>query len=594
MAVAYKGEDAIGLFPKKKLASNRKLGKLPKALVLLLFVATVMSVVVPVILIRQTRSRSGNVGTYPHAAVAADGIPCSTMGRRAMEELGGNVVDAAVATALCQGVVHFQSSGIGGGGFLVFYNRSTGTVEAVNFREKAPSSAYEEMLLDNKTNPAVTVGVPGELKGLETIWRNYGQVEWAKLFDLVADLAENGFEVSEALESGINSVKSTLDTDERFSSLKELLAPGGVYLKAGDILKRPVLANTLRAIGANGSADLLYKSEWTDEMIKEINAFGGNFTYDDFASYEAPLSLPLQGPFMNMTMYGVAPPASGVVHQLMLNILSGFNMEPTDFGLLSYQRTIETYKFAYGQRNKLGDPVFEPDVDDLVTVMLDPDTANTMRNQIKDNATFPPEYYEGNYSLPNERGTTHFSIVDSFGNAVAMTSTVNTGFGSLIRSPSTGLIYNDEMFDFSTPGVPDIWGLPPDPRNFVKPGKQPQSSTCPSVLIDSNGDVAMVIGGSGGSRITTAVGLAVTKYYIFQKSLEMAIDPARPHHQLIPNVVFVENEFPMEYQNGLRNIGHEVNVSSRHAVVQGIVRNPTNGQLTAVCDHRKGGKPDGF
>ncbi|XP_065831106.1 glutathione hydrolase 1 proenzyme-like [Oscarella lobularis] len=587
-------DDQPLVVPTKRIRFSATKRYLVLLLVVLVLGAITLSIALPLCLTGTKKSTSpSNEGQYAHAAVAADSALCSTLGRRAMQELGGNAVDAAVATTLCLGVVHPQSSGIGGGGFLVIYNRSTGQAESFNFREAAPTGAYEMMLLDQNEKPGVVVGVPGEVKMLEEIWQKYGQADWKSLFDMAAEVAD-GFEVNSPLASAIASVKEKLDEDPRFSSLKDLVAPDGVYLREGDTMKRPLLAQTLRAIGASGSSDIFYKSDWTSTMVQEINELGGGFTYDDFALYETPSGSALQGEFMDMTVYGMKPPASGVVHQLMLNILSGYDMTADDFGLLSYQRTIETFKFAYGQRNKLGDPVFEPDVEDLVDVMMNPATANEMRAKIMDDATFPPEYYEGNYSLPDEHGTTHFSVIDSDGNAVALTTTVNTYFGSKIHSPTLGLIYNDEMRDFSTPNTTDVWDLPPNPRNFVKPGKRPLSSTCPSVLVDSNGDVAMAIGAAGGSRITPAVALAVTKFYIFQKTLLESIDPPRPHHQLIPNVVFIENSFPDEYADGLRDIGHQVNLTSSGAVVQGIVRDPNTKELTAVCDIRKDGEPDGF
>lgn len=539
---------------------------------------------------------ANNSGWYAHAAVAADAPICSTVGTSILKK-GGSAVDGAVATQICQGVVNFQASGLGGGGFMVIYNRSTGTAEAINFRESAPQNAFETMLLQKDSRPTLTTGVPGELRAMHMAWTKYGKLPWSDLFQPSIELAQNGFAVTKGLFMSIDGDKELILKDPFAASLRELLAPNGDFPVEGDTIKRPVLANTLKLIAEQGP-DVIYNGSLTSQLVKELNDAGANFTEADFNNYSAESVEPLRGTFRNMTVFSMPPPSSGAVLQLIIGILDLYNMTPKDFGLLSYQRTIEAFKFAYGQRTHLADPTFVSTVQRQVEFMMDPKTAEKMKSMIRDNQTFPPSYYNITYPLPHESGTCHFSVLDQEGNAVALTTTINTGFGSLVRSNSTGIIFNDELLDFSTPNHTDIWGLPPNPINFIKPGKRPQSSTSPTILVDSSGQVMMVTGASGGTRITSTVGLITSGYFVFKEGLKNATDMKRVHHQLLPDVIFMEPGFPEDITMGLEKIGHRVNytatVDHYFSAAQSIVRDVDRGLLNAVCDNRKGGAPDGF
>lgn len=572
--------------------------KMARVILIVVITAVCVSIAVPLSLVKISNptEQQENSGWYSHAAVAADAPVCSVVGTSVLK-MNGSAVDAAIATQICQGVVNFEASGLGGGGFMIIYNRSTGESEAIDFRESAPSNSYPTMLLDIGTRPTLTTGVPGELRGIEMAWKKYGRLPWSKLFEPSISLAENGFKVTKAVEMSISSAKDYILNTPAAWSLKQLLAPNGQFLKEGDTMKRPVLANTLRLIADHG-VDVVYNGSLTSQLVKEINEAGANFTEFDFNNYTATSSSPVVGKFNGMTVLGMPPPGSGAVLQLIIGILDLYNMTPSDFGLLSYQRTIEAFKFAYAQRVHLADPAFVSGIAQQVDFMMSSSTAKKMKGMISDNTTYPPSYYNITFGVPDESGTCHFSVVDQEGNAVALTTTINTAFGCLVRSNSTGIIFNDELRDFSTRNHTDIWNLPPNPINFIEPGKRPQSSMSPTILVDSLGQTRMVSGASGGTRITSTVGLITSGYFIFKETLEKVTDMPRVHHQLLPDVVFMEAGFPQNIKEGLEKIGHKVNytVNGDHyfSDAQSIIRDAESGSLNAVCDNRKGGAPDGF
>ena len=585
--------------PKRKGKRMTRVKCLAGVLLIALAVTVGVSVAVPLVLHKTystTTKEANNSGWYAHAAVAADAPICATVGTSILKK-SGSAVDAAVATQICQGVVNFQASGLGGGGFMVIYNRSSRSAEAINFRETAPENAFEKMLLQKDSRPTLTTGVPGELRAMHMAWKKYGKLPWSDLFQPSIDLAENGFTVTKGLYMSIDGDKDQIINNPFAQSLRELLAPNGEFPKEGDTIKRPVLANTLKLIAEQGP-DVIYNSSLTSQLVKELNEAGANFTEFDFNNYTAESVEPLKGRFKNMTVFTMPPPASGAVLQLVIGILDLYNMTPKDFGLLSYQRTIEAFKFAYAQRTHLADPAFVSSIQQQVDFMMDPKTAEKMKRMISDYRTFPTSYYNITYPLREETGTCHFSVMDQEGNAVALTTTINTGFGSLVRSNSTGIIFNDEMLDFSTPNHTDIWGLPPNPINFIKPGKRPQSSIAPAILVDSSGQVMMVTGASGGTRITSTVGLITSGHFLFKEGLKNATDMKRVHHQLLPDVIFMEPGFSKEITIGLEKIGHKVNytasVDHYFSAAQSIVRDADNGLLNAVSDNRKGGAPDGY
>lgn len=553
---------------------------------------------------------------YRHAAVAADNAECSKAGRNILRK-GGSAVDAAIATTLCVGVINMHSTGIGGGGFMMVYDSHKRSAEVIDFRETAPEKSGVDLFKGDPMNGirgGLAVAVPGELRGLEAAWKKYGKLPWKELFKPAINIAKRGFIIPETVAIAINIWKDLLMKDKTF---RRVFTRNGKLLKKGDRLTRPQLAKTLQLIARAGSAEPLYNGPMSKAIVKEVDAAGGVMTLNDLKNYEAKFRPVLKSKLDDMTLLSCPPPTAGPVLALTLNILDGYKMGPSDLDsnpVRTYHRIIEAFKFAYKYRSLLADPDYEKDVDKTVKEMMSTKLAHELRHLITDNETHASDYYgTPRYHVPIKTGTTHLAVYAANGDAVSLTSTVNGYFGAKFLSNKLGFVYNNEMDDFSAPNVTNEFGLPPSPANFIKPGKRPQSSAVPVMMLDKKGNVLMTIGAAGGTIITTSVAQSIMNYFWFKKDLQTAITMPRVHDQLFPTSVFAETKFPADFVKGLEAIGHKVKVSDvSHAVVQGIVKNPykfkmvdSHGrrkgyvynlipQIYAESDYRKGGLPAGY
>jgi gamma-glutamyltranspeptidase/glutathione hydrolase/leukotriene-C4 hydrolase len=536
---------------------------------------------------------------YRHAAVAADAPQCSVIGTDILRK-GGSAVDAAIAACICLGVVNLHSTGIGGGGFMVVRQAGSDSSSIIDFREVAPQSAYEDMY-DEDPDLALTgplaIAVPGQLKGLDYAHLRYGNLPLADLFAPSINLAREGFPVSKTIAHAIQSIKDILNgSSPEFEGIRELLAPNGEPLKEGDILKQATLADTLQLISDNG-IEYFYETMAAD-MAKEINESGGNYSVGDFTDYRIVERTPTETMFNDYHVISTPPPSGGAVLSMMLSILEGYGFKPGSLSGQDYHLIVEAFKLSYAYRVLLGDPEFNTTVQEVENFMLNKSDVQKLRDRlIRSNTTFPPEHYtEGSpFHIPLRTATSHLSVLAENGDAVAVTTTINTYFGSKIRSKKYGFIFNNEMADFSIPDQdePDDF-LPPGPANYIEPGKRPQSSTTPTVILNRDRRVVMVVGASGGSTITTGVAQVILDILSFGEGLVEAIDRKRLHHQLIPNFVIPEEGFSSEYLAVLEERGHEIKYNKSFSnVVQGIYA-PLQGSIYAYSDPRKGGKPDGY
>lgn len=321
---------------------------------------------------------------------------------------------------------------------------------------------------------------------------------------------------------------------------------------------------------------------------------------EDLKNYEVvwqtPVSVDLGS---DNVLYSMGPPASGAILAYILNILKYFNIKSGDETPLMFHRVAEAFKWAYAQRSKLGDP-FDTDITDLVNELVKNMTSDEFARQtyLKINDTFTvndPNYYGGDFWNPNDSGTSHTSILAPNGDAVSVTSTVNLHLGARILSPSTGIIYNDEMDDFSYPNITNDFAVPPSPHNFLKPGKRPLSSMTPVIVINKQtGNVRIVTGAAGGSRITTSTSLVVLRNLWLGQDIKSAIDERRIHHQLLPMTVDCEAGLEQEIIDGLKLRGHQiVEKSGTQSVVTGISVE-ADGFIYANADERKAGGIAGF
>lgn len=538
-------------------------------------------------------------GPYKHASVASDAGPCSTIGKDILQR-NGSVVDSAVATMLCVGVINMHSTGIGGAGFMLVYNRSRRSAEVFDFRGVAPIKATKDMFKNisyEEINGTLATDVPGEVRGYYAAWKAYGRLPWKQLVQPAIEKAKYGFLINKSLYKTMVKEKYSLRKDPGLGQL--LLDGHGNLRKLGDNITNPQYAQTLEDI--RDDPESFYNGQLARRIVQDIRSRGGIISLQDLKYYDVQRKSAIVNQMGNMTWYTVPPPSSGPVITLLLNILKGYNMTSesranTANSSLTYHRIIEAFKFGFSWRAHLGDPAFNNDTNEIVSKMTNQTFAESLRQKIWDNQTHSNASYYGNLQFAEDYGTSHLSVLSPNGDAVSLTSSINYYFGCKYRSIDTGIIYNNEMADFSTPGEDNPDGIEPSKSNFIKPGKRPQSSISPVIFTDENGRVRLVAGASGGPLITTAVCLAVMNELWFSRGISKAVDDPRVHHQLFPKTVMIEKppySIPQGIQDGLRLRKHNITASDDFAAVQAIVKIKDR-EIYGKSDPRKHGWPDGF
>lgn len=549
---------------------------------------------------------------YRYAAVTTDTNICSQIGAEILETLNGSAVDAAIASMFCVGVVNAHSTGIGGGHFATIYDTPRGGSEKVLLtlmsRERAPGNAYRDMFV-NRTQMALkgglAIAVPGEVSGHYVAWQKFGRLPWADLVTPTAVLCEKGFTVEKSLASAIRQYEETIRNDSNFAEL--FVKKDGSLIQEGDLLRNPKLAKTFRRIAADPTT--YYNGSLAREIVDDITDYGGNVTVADLEGYDSsfkdPVSVTLKNG--NYTIYNPPPPSSGVVLDFILAVLDGYKFSSLDVSdvasqVRTYHRIVEAFKFAYAKRSSLGDEDFV-NVTELVANLTSPEYAAMIRDRIDDSTTHDIPYYNPTLDFVPDHGTTHLNVLAKDGSAVAMTSTINFSFGASARGKRTGIIFNDEMDDTSTPGTINGYGVVSSPSNYIVPGKMPMSSMSPSIVFDSSQRVAYVSGASGGTRITTETAFVLMNNLWFDKDPKNATDTPRIHHQLTPNEIFVEKAMLQPVLDGLLAKNHTIsNDMSALAVVESIRSRchltssfaSDDNCIEAVSDGRKGGTPAGF
>lgn len=518
--------------------------------------------------------------SYQRAAVSADSRICSEIGKNILQQ-GGSAVDGAIAALLCTSVVNPQSMGIGGGSIVTIRDRS-GKVRVYNFRETVPRSYKTNLLEDcpktfSHSSGSQWIGVPGELRGYEVLHKQFGRLSWSKLFEPTVKLAREGIPLPDYLGRFLSSalVRNRVEN----TSLCEILCnKNKTILQKGDILKYPKLAETMETIGRLG-AETFYSGKIGRDIIEDIKATGGTLTLDDLKGYKVRVEDAHQVSLGDTLMHIPPPPAGGPLLAFILQLMRGFVSPKSldaDQKIQLYHRYVEAAKFANGQRRKIRDPQFNNEKS--AAHLTDSSFIDGIRALIS-NQTHDSAFYSSVTPPVDHFGTTHVSVLDENGLAVSATSTINQLFGGAIYSPKTGVILNNELADFC--GRADS----------VTPGEQPPSSMTPVILESTSGRL-LVIGGSGGSMITTAVALSIMNRVWLKMSLKDAIATPIVFVDSGSNVNF-EPGFDKSVIQGLRALGHKVgNWKYFLNVVNAVERE--NGCLSAFSDSRKMGEAVGY
>lgn len=536
---------------------------------------------------RAASGRNGMVAAE-HRLAAAAGL--------SILQGGGNAVDAAAATSLAVGVVNPSSCGIGGGGFMLIFDRASGRVAALDYRETAPAAARRDMFVhDGQVVPGLSllgglaVAVPGEIAGLAAALQRHGTRSLAEVAAPAIALARDGFAVEAHLADAIARQREAIQARPALAAI--LLHPDGTPLRAGEMLRQPALAATLERIAGAGVRGF-YEGPVAAAIVASADASGGILRAADLATYRPRWRTPLQGRFDGYDVYGMPPPSSGggvlitVLNQLRRDDLRALeHNSPTYVHLLA-----EALQFGFADRAEFyGDADF---VRVPLPALLDPRRGRALRHRQSAATTFSPGYY-GAHALDADAGTSHLSVVDAAGNAVACTTSINTSFGSMVVAGDTGIILNNTMDDFSAqPGVPNAFGLIGSQANAIAPGKRPLSSMTPTIVTRGR-EVAAVAGGSGGPLIITGTLQVLLNALVFDQDAAAAVAAPRLHHQWAPPVLMLEPAIGANERAALRRLGHRSVDLPGAASVQ-LVRRSADGSLDGAADPRKGGAAAGW
>ena len=499
---------------------------------------------------------------------------------------GGNAVDAAVAV----GYAHPQAGNLGGGGFMLIRSKN-GNTTAIDFREMAPAKATRDMFLDDQGNPDskksltshLASGTPGTVAGFSLALDKYGTMPLNKVVQPAFKLARDGFIVNDALADDLKTYGSEVLPNHENS--KAIFWKEGEPLKKGDTLVQANLAKSLEMIAENGP-DEFYKGTIAEQIAQEMQKNGGLITKEDLAAYKAVERTPISGDYRGYQVYSMPPPSSGGIHIVqILNILENFDMKKYGFGSAdAMQIMAEAEKYAYADRSEyLGDPDF---VKVPWQALTNKAYAKSIADQIDINKAKPSSEIRPGKLAPYESNqTTHYSVVDKDGNAVAVTYTLNTTFGTGIVAGESGILLNNQMDDFSAkPGVPNVYGLVGGDANAVGPNKRPLSSMSPTIVV-KDGKTWLVTGSPGGSRIITTVLQMVVNSIDYGMNVAEATNAPRFHHQWLPDELRVEKGFSPDTLKLLEAKGQKVALKEAMGSTQSIMVGP-DGELYGASDPR--------
>lgn len=534
--------------------------------------------------------------SYQHAAVVSAHPEATKVGVAIIKE-GGNAVDAAIAVQFALAVVYPNAGNIGGGGFMVYRSKG-GDTDALDYREKAPAKASRDMYLDDKGNPitqksllgALASGVPGTVAGMVKAHDKYGKLKWKKDIQPAIVLAEKGFSITAQQASELNKNKEGF---LKYNKTTPAFVKEGEW-KAGDLLKQPQLAKTLKLIRDEGRSGF-YDGPVATAIVAAMAHTSGVISKKDLKDYQAVWRKPVSGTFQSYKVISMPPPSSGGIALLtMLKQVADYPLSRWGFQQdTTVQLMVEVERRAYADRaSYLGDPDFfkVPQADLLDEQYI----ASRVKNLSFTQATPSSAVKPGTIAPYESEQTTHYSIVDAEGNAVSATTTLNGSYGSLVVVEGGGFILNNEMDDFSVkPGSPNMYGLVGGEANSIVPGKRMLSSMTPTI-IEKDGKLLMVVGTPGGSTIITSVFQTILNVLAFGQDMQTAVSSPRFHHQWLPDEVYVEKgAIDSATRSRLEAKGYTIKERGHMGRVDAILVKP-NGDLETGADPRGNDTGSGY
>ncbi|XP_030624124.1 glutathione hydrolase 5 proenzyme-like [Chanos chanos] len=551
-----------------------------------LCVILLSAVVIICFLIGIFSSRQCSRGQFTQAAVAADSLKCSQIGREMLQQ-GGSAVDGAIAALLCTSLINPQSMGLGGGAIFTIMDKS-GKVKVISSRETVPKTCKTD-LKQCPDSPQLTpgpqwIGVPGELRGYERAHKLYGKLPWATLFEPTIRLAREGFPMPPYLGK-LLSHKLIRQLVQNTSLCEIFCSKNKTVLGIGDTLRFPKLADTMETIAQEGP-DAFYTGKIAQDLVQDVHDAGGTLSSEDLHLYKVRESEAWEVPLGEHTLYIPPPPSGGALLSFILKVMQGYHLSPAsgegEQRILTLHRYIETLKFANGLKRAVRDPDFNSENLPRMMEMKQSRFTERIRSLIKDDSTQSDSYYNLTAST-DHTGTTHVSVLAQDGSAVSATSTINQIFGSAVYSRRTGIILNNELVDFC--GRAEV----------LKAGEQPPSSMAPAFIVSESKQKMLIIGGSGGTLITTAMAQAIMNHLWLGMNLT---------HAISEQVVFVDGKNTVHFEcevmgrtcpesSRMRSLGHRVAPFPYFFnVVNAVLKE--RGCITAVSDARKLSQAAGY